>query len=316
MRFTIIALVAVALQGCGGGSSSTEIIAMDSSDTVQAKLIEGKTITAKSSLMSAIVFDADTGEISNAAAGTFATRLPSGADEDITMIVNGKEVTFTASDRWLSADGVTYYGWTQNDGDTRYSLWTWANGGAINSISPSGESFVNVWEFFENDDATYSVTGIETAGGALTSLGTASYRGYSDIKAYPNGTYGGFETVNRLESNDTVLQADFANGTISGAMGDLRWGWSGDSDTRVPVDGEIIMEAAAISGDGSYSGTLSPDAAFASNGVVSTDGGTYSGDFFGPEADATAGPVSMTFSSDGTDFVGTGFFNTQKENNE
>ena len=312
----IIASSALALQGCGGGSKSKEIIALGSEDTVQAKLLEGATVTAKRAAMSAVVLDRDTGEATRVEPGTFATRLPSGADEDITMVVNGEEITFTGTQRQLESDGVTFYGWRQDDGDTRYSLWTWANGSAINSISPSGDSFVNVWEFFEDDDATYAVTGIETNGSALTSLGSASYRGYAEVKAYPDGSYDGFDTVDRLQSNNTIMQADFADGTISGAMRDLNWGWTGDRDARVDVAGEITMEPAAIGSDGSYSGTLSPDAAFASNGVVSTDGGTYSGDFFGPEADATAGSISMGFSSGDADYVGTGFFNTQKQSDE
>lgn len=308
------------LSACGGGSNLAEdstLYADTRADTVQAKLLDGETVKAKTAQMNAVLLDWETGGVAAVNPKTMAIRLPDGTDEDVTLILDGKKVTFTSADRQLQDDGITYYGWSQDGDNPRYSLWTWSNGPASNSISASGDSFVNVFEvFFDATDGTtyaaYSVSGTETRDEVLGGLGTASYSGWANIKAYPNGSYDGFETVQRLEASDVQMNADFGTGTISGSMGDLNWGWTGDRDARVDVPGKIRMEAATIASDGSYSGTLAPNSAFEANDVVSTTGGTFSGDFFGPAANQTAGAIGMSFEADGTDYVGTGIFNTEK----
>jgi hypothetical protein len=132
------------------------------------------------------------------------------------------------------------------------------------------------------------------------------------VKAYPIGSYDGFESIDRLEG-DVSMSADFADGSISGAITDLRWGPTSDSDLREDIAGQITMESTMIASDGSYSGALSPNGAFDGNGVVSSTGGTYTGDFFGPAADQTAGVIEMDFEAEGTDYVGTGIYNTFSE---
>ena len=317
LAFTTFALTAIT--ACSNGTSpasidDTIIFADDLGDTVQTALVAGETVTAKSALMNAVVLDRESGSASAASARSFALKLPSGDDEDVTIILDGQEVTFTASDRQIEDDDVIFYGWSQDSDNPRYSLWTWSHGGgAIEGSSVAGDSFVSIWEGFYDaeDDSEYKAYvagGAETRDSVLTGLGNATYEGYANVKAYPDGSYDGFDTVDRLKS-DIVMNADFGAGTISGAMTELRWGWTGDADDRVPVDGQITMETADIGSDGSYSGALVPNAAFNANGVVSSSGGTYTGDLFGPSAEATAGAIGMSLSSGGTDYLGTGHFN-------
>lgn len=310
---SMLALLAACTGGSGGGNDGT-IIAQDEGDTVQAALAEGRTVTAKSALMSAVILDRETGTAAPINPESFAMRLPDGEDEDVTILLGGREVTFTGGDRFFEEDGVTYYGWSQEGDNPRYALWAWSSGTASEAISLEGETFVNIWEvYFDDVDGSeykaYAVTGTETAGSALTNPGTATYSGYAAIKAYPDGGYAGFDTVDRLEG-DVSMTADFGDGTISGEMDNLRFGWTGDAADRDPIAGSIAMTESAIGSDGSYAGSLEADADLLAQTDDGTFSGSYAGDFFGPAAEQTAGALSAEFSAGGTDYQGSGFYNT------
>lgn len=297
-----------------GATTDPTIYAIDPSDSIQAALVEGQTVTGKSVLSSAVLANRETGRVTKIDPRTFSMQLPTGTDEDITITVGDEVITFTAMERRYEEDGVTYYGWAQEGESPTYEFWAWSNGTANNSISLGETDYTAIWEIQHYDRGldylAYAVTGVETPDDMISDLATATYEGYVGIKAYPDGSYDGFDTVNRLEGNAEIT-ANFGSGTISGEISNLRWGWTGDRDSREDIDGVIVMDATAIASDGAYSGSLTPDAAFDANGVVSSSGGSYTGEFFGPEAENAAGAISMNMSADGTDYVGAGFFNTR-----
>jgi hypothetical protein len=158
---------------------------------------------------------------------------------------------------------------------------------------------------------TRSVIGTETRDSVVqTKTGTASYQGFASINIRQSDL--GFFGFNGNLSGDLDMAADFGAGKVSGTMSnlflELRTGQTVD-ETRNPA-GTIQLEEAAIQAN-AFTGGMSPDAVLTANdSAVATfaDSGTYSGAFYGPNAEEIGGTMSFDADVNGNRFLGIGHF--------
>jgi hypothetical protein len=100
------------------------------------------------------------------------------------------------------------------------------------------------------------------------------------------------------------MTANFGAGEISGEM--TNFNRQDPDGIAEDIPGTMAMQTAAFDVNG-FSGNLAPDAAFTDTTNVTITSGTYSGAFYGPEANEVAGVLTLTGSGD-NDFNGIGYF--------
>lgn len=162
---------------------------------------------------------------------------------------------------------------------------------------------------------TRSVIGTETRDSVIADLAgmnaTASYRGFGSIKIARSDL--GFFGFNGNLSGDLDMDADFGAGQVSGTMSNL-FLESREGQTIRPETGDragtIRLEDAAIQAN-AFQGGISPDAALTADdaGLAKfVDSGTYSGAFYGPNAEEIGGTMTFDEEVNGNRFRGIGHF--------
>ncbi len=222
------------------------------------------------------------------------------ADGAVDIAVNDDIVKFAAAD----ADGD--FGWRKKDGTKDSSLYSW-NGKVADVLNPDDKNYSQIWEYYLYDDATkkevggFSTTGTYTKPETLKSRPTATFEGYMVAKTWgkmnphnqsqfeagtdaAKGIYGAGNT-------GVTMTADFAAGTIEGEIKGITSAWNGGGGPLGPagaIAGSLKMEKTTIDDASTYEGTIT------NNGMPMNWGTTtYRGDFYGPEAEETAGVISI-----------------------
>ena len=206
------------------------------------------------------------------------------------------------------------------DGDDRRDLWAWsgqitdhANGWRVND---EGERrsldqrylipFGFWWDGGENADShSFAVIGLHTPPGDMpTHDVTASYVG--DVRI---DTWEAEDNQNQRQfGGDLVLEADFADGTISGTLDD--WWEQMQLDGRrfeQDLDDSFVylIPETRIDGNG-FSGTLV--AAPGCADCFELTSSAIEGGFYGPYAEESGGTLQGEFTLDGSDHVMNGIF--------
>lgn len=246
------------------------------------------------------------------------------SDGSVAVTLNGVTETYTKADLVkidaagpLSEANATGYRKTSGGSDHEVDTYTARNLADL-SQGKVATKYANVWEYFWTDDDKrqmgYAVVGTETDPKDLAALPVATYKGGAAADIFDAE---GPSNVRTKVSGDLGLTANFAAKTVSGSITNLTTGDRGPAGNGLPdvaVPGTINLNKTAISANG-YSGSLSLDAAGRNTfAVKDTSGSTYSGRFYGPAADETAGVLNIRVNkTDGSASIGTGQFSGTKQ---
>lgn len=323
--YLLIACSALALSACGssGGKNNRVVIGeqeelarvfSDTSGDLGDVLTDGQLVTARQIAMAGINlnYNENTTELTEMT----EFRVQENADGEFTLWLNGSEWAFTPADiEDPDSEGRVFGYFNQEQCDTTFecvSLFNW--NGELDDLKSNGNGYHAVLNSQSNqvnggqpDVRAFAVVGTETRDDALSSLGTATYSGYSNIDAYPDT---GFEdnssSRTRLRS-DLTMSADFGAGTISGTLDNMQIRDPGETD-YTSIDGTMTMEQTNFSVNG-FKGDLTADADFTASTGATLDGSSnYAGVFYGPSAEEVGGVISASGSSEGEDFNAIGMF--------
>jgi hypothetical protein len=160
---------------------------------------------------------------------------------------------------------------------------------------------------------TVAVIGTETRDSMIDTLtannATATYDGFARMNI--RRTDQTFDQFHALAQGQLRLEADFGASSIQGDVTGIEL--SVDGGTPTALGGSLLLNPGTIDGN-SFSGTMSADGALASDPLVgaATADGSYSGAFYGPDADEVGG--SMSGGSDGpASLLGFGHFTGTKQ---
>jgi hypothetical protein len=302
--------------GGGSGGPGSELVAGDhvastTTDTAAAAVKDGKTLSAATSNSATmeLAHGARTAKAVDPASFSVKKNATGGMD----MTVNGETVSFADGDKFLEPDGKSY---------------EWENAGGYLSSHTSDTAsildgtdtrYLQVWQY------SSAKNGVETIGYAVVGAETTP----ETVKAQANATYKGRARVDTRQETDITdrvgvrgdltLAAKFDQGSVSGSIDNIEarvrnadtgnvWiGW-------MPVDGAAIsLTESKISANGFTGGNVVGNAAANTAIDGNLNGSTYSGRFYGPNAEQVGGVISAKGISEGGKFVGTGYFAGEKQ---
>ncbi len=312
-----VVVLAAGVAGCktsGGGKGGTTTGGLDSSatyavtadDTAARAISDGKTLKA-SKTAAATLLDYNANTSRTVDASDFSIKKNANGGVDVT--VNGKTTSFAKADELV--EGGETAGWERDVEGQDYKLLHPVNGTFDETMNGTGDyRYAQLWRYFLDDGSTsvrgFAAIGAETKPDALKGKANATYKG----RATAETQLADDATTRTGVEGDLQLAANFDKGSVSGKMDNLsartRSGDSGWSPWT-PVDGTVTLETAKISGN-AYDGKLKGDTAFNTLIDGNLDGSTYSGRFYGPKAEETAGVFKLKGTSEGDGFVGSGGF--------
>lgn len=315
LGWVILSASAIALSACSGdrytatADNASSTYATKASDTVGAAFAEGTTLKSRKQTSASLQRDWSTGK--NTIGNTTEVGLKKNSSGGFDVTIGGKTLSFSAADK--STDG---YGYEKSTSSSYTSLWSWSRDTVDEAASSTHYS--EVWQVIEdqdyNDDLeqrAFFVTGTETMPEALRDLPVANYQGWAVLRLYL-GNQSNFN-VNTSIKGDLALVADFGKGTVKGTIGDLETRQGSSGNPWQPLaNHSITLNETEIQGNG-YSGTITPvGSGFTNQGAVVEAG--YSGAFYGPAAEETAGVLwALIKLPNGTvDSVGYGAFQGEK----
>ncbi len=317
-------LAIAALSACSSSSSegtSTRQFA-DTAGTAAVALEDGKVLSAQEGGSAAVSLNYATGETSLTDA---SFKLRKNSDGELTYTVNGVEKAFKPTDRLVEADGKVYGYNVQNGGDGNVFTSLFSYQGELDAtLDTANPNYLQVWGYQTNEVNAaapgqggepnlkgFAVVGTETRTSTLSGIPTATYTGRARIDGVPDTGFVDNGTSRARNRADLTMTADFGAGTMSGAMNNITYEPPGG--VIIPLAGSIAMNSSTISGN-SYSGTLTPDAAYTADTGVTLDASSrYSGAFYGPAADQTGGTLSLSGTDGGgSGFNGVGYFSADK----
>ena len=322
----LIACSSIVLSACGNTNDNANKVAISQEEEATRifsvgngdlgdVIANGQIVTARQIAMAGINlnYDADTTELTEVT----EFRVQQNENGEFTLWLNGSEWDFVAADREMSDDGNIYGYFTEAQCNTTgecVNLFNWT--GEIDDLKSNGNGFHAIVNTQSNqvnggqpDVRAFAAIGTETRDEDLSSLGTATYNGRSRIDAYPET---GFEdngaSRTRIRSDNLTISADFGAGTISGSMEDLQIRDPGEED-HTSIGGVLTMEETSFQVNG-FIGDLTADADFTTaTGVTLDSSSTYSGAFFGPNAEEVGGVISASGSDgEGGSFNAIGMF--------
>lgn len=258
-------------------------------------------------------------DVATSTAGDFAVSKNDAGGVDMT--VNGQTVSFAAADAYIEEPGTPdagkSYGWTSDKG----SLFSYYGGETKDILDGTDTNYLQVWGAYnpDKDSNDYSVVGAETPTSVIDkATATATYKGRARVDMRLTD-----QPAEQIHvKGDMTLAADFAARQVSGniAVTDGRYrGNEYPSTGWMPGSGTIAMTEAKISGNGFSGGTLkqgtdvSLPTAVTHDVEVDISGSTYSGRFYGPNAEQVGGAINVTGVSDSGAVAGQGYFAGDKK---
>lgn len=312
--------VALALAGCskhsngsnGGGIDLTAGLTADSQgDWASKKLNDGATLTANAATSTSIARYGN-GTAGSASPANFS--IKKNADGGVDMTVNGETVSFTADDQFRED------GWEKTAGNYK-ALVNRKPGGAStsNALDGTDESYLQVWEYDSTTDdgknlLGYAVVGAETKPATLSGHANATYKGTAHADTFlvadayeRTGVKGDLTLTANFTEGKVTGQIDNIEGRVRGAETGYVWSdW-----VALGPDSNVEMTKANISSNGFAGGKLV--AHDPSGELGSLGGSTYSGRFYGPDADQVGGVMTIKGTAGEDKFVGRGYFTGNKQ---
>ncbi|MCU0906985.1 MAG: transferrin-binding protein-like solute binding protein [Rhodobacteraceae bacterium] len=295
----------------GGATASRTAVFADQAGRATQALADGATLTADRRSAAGIQrnYNAQTAE----AAADPTARVSRNAAGGLDLTVAGRTISFTPAD--TSPDG---FGYETADGSA--SIWAWSADSMAEQLDPAGPGFTRIFDYYTDLPGNtgqngFIVTGTETRPSALATLPTATYNGWSRIRVAPTEGFANWNDSVREARGDITLTANFGAGTVAGGVTnmDARAPRSVDpTRTWTPFAGSLTLGAAPISGN-SFEGAVTADAGFTATIGTVADGSTYSGRFYGGQAQEAAGVFNITGTgSVGGGMVGWGVFQAER----
>ena len=258
----------------------------------------GETLTARSVGSSALRLDYDADTTAPAGRPQVAvTRNASGA---LTLIVDGDEqYAFTDADRVGNAGGDFGFETYGPGGPCEVSnecVAIYSYTGPIDDLLSGGNGYAEVVGYQTNIDSGvpgerrgFAVFGLETREAALAALPSATYSGRAGIEAFSSTGFDGVSTSRTAVRGDLAMAANFGSGTISGEVTNLEIeeGFAGYD----PLAGSLVMEQTRFDVNG-FQGNLAAGPGYTVTNPALLASATYSGAFYGPEADEVGGTIS------------------------
>lgn len=306
---TALLLGTTGLAACSGSNTPGTAVYADVAGTAAKALGDGQTLTATQRSGSGIARDYDA-ETAAAAADTSA-QVRRNAAGGLDLTVAGRTISFSPAD--TTPDG---YGYQTADA----GIWAWSADSMAEQLDPAGPGYTRLFDYYadlagDTGQSGFIVTGTETRPAALAALPTATYNGWSRIRVAPTDGFANWDDSVREARGDLALTANFGAGNVSGAITNMSARETRTADptrTWTPFAGSMALGSAPISGNG-FSGALTADAGFASTIGTVADGSTYSGGFYGPEAEEAAGVFNVIgTAAGGGGMVGWGLWQADK----
>lgn len=320
--FIALLLGTTALSACGGSGSVTtapvnrtgnapadQVLSETAGNAAEA-LADDTTLTASARTTSGINRDYDAE--SAASAGAATAKVSRNASGALTLEAAGRTIEFAPGD--LSEDGYGY----ETDGA---GIWAWSADSMAEQLDPANGQNSLVFDYYtDGEDNTgqnaFIVVGTETDEADLAALPTASYSGWSRIRVAPSTGFEDWDSAVAEARGDLNMAANFGAGTVSGSLTNMQGRATRTEDpTRTwnTITGTVTLNETAITGNG-FSGALTADSNFESEIGTIASGSTYSGTFFGSDADEVAGGFNVTGTSaeDGAAYLGWGVFQGYK----
>jgi len=330
IKLILLGASAFGIAGCStntastGGAGGPETISpseaalqifSDEDGDLGTAMTAGETVTARSVSVVGANLDYNTGDTSLANDTTVAVRRNANGELEFTL--NGVLHEFTAADR-VDCGGASDCGYQVEDGVNGIYYGLYNASGDLDEIQTAGNGWSAVVDFNSNQINAggqpnrdgFAVIGTETQDAALAGLASATYSGRTRMNALPTTGFAGYNASRTRVRSDLTMTADFGAGEISGTMDNFTIQDPGEAETAVA--GSIAMSAADFT-QNAYSGTLSADAAWTAAGNPTLATGSYSGAFYGPDADVVSGVLSATGSDDGDGFIAYGYFEGNKD---
>jgi len=298
------------------GEEATRVFSQGNGDHGDV-ISDGGTLTARSVGVSGVDLNYGGGPT---ALRTSTAAIRKNEFGELTVTVDGVDHVFKPEDRFVE-DGGEVYGYEFEDPDANVYYSAWSHTGEIDEFLAPGHGYAEVLEIDTNvgqpwpypSNRLYAVFGTETKDADLAGLPTASYNGRARLDRYPQTGFVNSPTSRTVYNGDVAMTADFGAGTISGSISNMtqRFG-DGNND---PIAGSITMNPAPFQVN-AYQGTLTPDAAFRTAADIGSFNAGYSGAFYGPAAEETAGTISGTGTgTDGAGFNTSGYFTADEYGN-
>jgi hypothetical protein len=241
--------------------------------------------------------------VRNAAGGvdlTVGTRTIHFADTDLTADGYGYEL----------ADGSAGVGVRRADSVTE----------ALDPVTGRPAVILDYW--FDDEDHNggvngFAIFGTETKNSVVASLASATYKGDAEIKFAPKAGFDDYGSKVSKIQGDVDMTANFGSGTVAGSITALQYQAPRLIDpTRswTDIDGSLALNTAKIDGNG-FTGAVTADAAFVENAGKVDSSSSYSGTFYGENADYAAGVLNLsgTSTADDAPTIGTGFWQGFKQ---
>jgi hypothetical protein len=309
--------------GPGGGGTLDltpgNAIAYSDTDTAAHKLAEGP-LEASAATSSLITADTSGDQVVAGESKPGEFKIAANGNGGVDMTVNGQTVSFASGDKDPDPDTA---GWKKTDGTTTTTLTSYWADDVDKVVDGTDTDYLQVWKYNVDDGdkalSGYAVVGAETPEDFVKTSASATYKGTARVDmALAEDADEQIHVKGKM-----TLNADFAARSVSGNVTDLRGRYSGneypETGWEAASGGSIDMNKATISGNGFAGGTLTQkDVEFSDNvthGVeVNIDGSTYSGRFYGPEANQVGGIINVNGTADGTHkVIGQGYLAGTKQ---
>ena len=314
MQLMTTTALALSVAACGSSNGVDKVIDVtDITEEAQAKrtfatdedgdpvdagaaIASGKTLTARAVGVALQNLNYHTGETSTTTDVTASIKRND--DGALTVTIDGEELAFTPAD--VNGDGDGY----EVEVDGKFAG-VYNYNGPVEDLLTAGNGFAQVVQIFRSSenaeghvsgDSTFAIFGTETAD--------------EDLKVVPNS---GFESNSESRykvRSEIAMTADFGAGEIWGTIGNTTIEDPEDG-VRDAVEGTIAMDKTTFDNNG-FAGTLTADADFISDIDVNSAEGTYSGAFYGPNAEQVAGALTFGIGADDGSLNGNGYFSADK----
>jgi hypothetical protein len=324
-KLLAIGTTSLGLSACSGaGTSGIETISpseatlqvfSDESGDLGAALQGDETLTARSVGVAGANLNYSTGETSL----TDATEVSvtKNANGELEFTLNGVRHTFTAADRQTESDGNVYgYDVSDTVNGVYYSLYN--HNGELDDLLSAGNGWSTVVRVQSNQIVTggepnlnaFAVIGTETQDSALAGIASATYSGRARLNSVPAAGFDNNGNSRTGIRSNLAMTVDFDAGEISGSLDNVTIQEPGMAETSIA--GSITMNQADFT-QNAFGGTLTPDSTWVAAGNPSFQNGTYSGAFFGPDAEEIGGAISATGGSGVDAFNAYGYFIGEKD---
>lgn|GEM_PF-3130271 len=281
-----VSLLAIsALGGCTSGGSKSIASAASSAIPPSDFAYEGKALAAGKTLVSqkGMYKAAKIGDGKAVASpSAFSIKKNDKGGYDV-KVGDGNAESFTSNDAKTEQSRIVGYAKSNHREFYNYSKF----------FDELGESQASLWTYYWDAPGGgrlngYAVTGVEASASAVAAKeATATYTGFARTDAYSKT---GGTTARTGFKGDLTMKANFDVDVIGGKIDNIRTRQSqpgGVHGNWYATKGEIVLAPSRIEGNG-YAGQ-----AAGIGDDLNNVHGTYTGKFYGADADETAGTLGM-----------------------